>query len=138
MYSCNIAIELQGNSDIQIGIDNQLLFKESVSNNQTFCFTEQLEIGKHKIWIDNITENVIEILSVNFDDISTDRLRWAGVYYPKYSASYVVEQLKLGNSLEKSIKGRTYMDWKGKWELEFTVPVFTWIHQTENLGWIYN
>jgi hypothetical protein len=29
------------------------------------------------------------------------------------------------------------MGWNGRWELNFRVPIFTWIHQLENLGWIY-
>jgi hypothetical protein len=36
------------------------------------------------------------------------------------------------------LKNHTYLSWNGKWTLTFDVPVFTWIHRVQNLGWIYD
>jgi hypothetical protein len=35
-------------------------------------------------------------------------------------------------------KRDTYLDRNGYWQLNFTVPVFTWMHQVQGLGWIYD
>ena len=31
-----------------------------------------------------------------------------------------------------------YVDWNGIWVLDFTVPVYTWLHKVLGLGWIYD
>ena len=96
--------------------------------------------GTHKFFLEfrnktnHTPEMAIEIQQVSFEDIATDRMKWAGLYYPDYPEPWASQQTA---PLESVIKSSTFLGWNGRWELEFSVPIFTWIHKLENLGWIY-
>tara|TARA_R110000868_G_scaffold295331_1_gene555741 strand:- start:1003 stop:1431 length:429 start_codon:yes stop_codon:yes gene_type:complete len=81
---------------------------------------------------DDATTAVI-IDSVSFFGIRDPKFAWAGVYRPNYPEPWASEQTNLASELSP----HTYLGWNGCWSLTFGVPVFTWIHQTQNLGWIY-
>lgn len=86
---------------------------------------------------DNLDTAVI-VERITLNGITSPRFVWAGLYTPQYDPAYVDEYRRSGIELEKTIKHCNYLGWNGVWSLEFTVPVFTWIHQLENLGWIYD
>ena len=69
------------------------------------------------------------VKSISFFDITDSRFIWAGNYYPDYPEHYPDKTSPL--------PGQGYLGWNGVYRLEFSVPVFTWIHQTQSLGWIY-
>ena len=71
----------------------------------------------------------IEIESVTVEGITLDRLKWAAEYYPDYPDDYPEKK--------PIIKPATYLGWNGSWVLTFNMPIFTWIHRLENLGWLY-
>ena len=76
----------------------------------------------------------VVIDQVEFFGIADSKFVWAGVYTPKYPEPWYRQQpVKPPAELSQ----QTYMGWNGRWRLDFTVPVFTWIHQTLNLGWTY-
>ena len=75
----------------------------------------------------------VEIESVTVEGITVDRFKWAGIYTPNYPEPWASTQ----TNLQPTLQSATYLGWNGRWELPFSVPIFTWIHQTENLGWIY-
>lgn len=47
---------------------------------------------------------------------------YQGIYYPTNMES----------------RRDTYIAWNGVWILDFTIPVYTWMHKTQGLGWIYD
>jgi hypothetical protein len=69
------------------------------------------------------------VKSIGFFGIEDPKFVWAGVYYPYYPEHYLDKTSPL--------PGQGYLGWNGVYELEFSVPVFTWMHQTQALGWIY-
>jgi hypothetical protein len=77
----------------------------------------------------NDVDTAVEIVNVSFFGISDPRFVWAGVYYPDYPKHYPDKTSPL--------LGHGYLGWNGVYRLEFSVPVFTWIHQIQNLGWLY-
>ena len=81
---------------------------------------------------DDATTAVI-VDSVSFFGIQDPRFVWAGIYRPDYPEPWASEQTNLASELT----AHPYLGWNGCWSLTFGVPVFTWIHQTQNLGWIY-
>lgn len=72
--------------------------------------------------------------SVEFFGISDPRFVWAGVYTPQYPEPWLSEQKQ---KPPEQLPQQNYLGWNGRWRLDFSVPVFTWMHQTLNLGWIY-
>jgi len=74
-------------------------------------------------------DTAVEIVNVGFFGITDPRFVWAGVYYPYYPEHYPDKTSPL--------MGHGYLGWNGVYRLEFSVPVFTWIHQVQNLGWLY-
>lgn len=72
---------------------------------------------------------------VEFFGISDPQFVWAGVYTPRYPEPwYSEQQIKP----EPHLTQQNYLGWNGTWRLDFDVPVFTWMHRTLNLGWIYS
>ena len=82
-------------------------------------------------------QEAVIVESVSFFGIEDPKFAWAGIYQPKYPEPWASEQKSQGVVLKQQLVAHTYLGWPGKWTLTFTVPVFTWIHQTQNLGWIY-
>ena len=76
----------------------------------------------------------VVIDQVEFFGIADPKFVWAGVYTPIYPEPWYSQQLVTPPA---ELSQQTYMGWNGGWRLDFTVPVFTWMHQTLNLGWIY-
>ena len=80
-------------------------------------------------------DKAVIVESVSFFGVSDPRFVWAGAYYPEYPEPWASQQQ--GIDLETKLKSHSYLSWNGTWKLEFTVPVFTWMHQIQDLGWIY-
>ena len=78
---------------------------------------------------DHDHDTAVIVKEIKFFEISDPRFVWAGVYYPEYPDHYPDKTYPL--------PGHGYLGWNGIYRLEFSVPVFTWIHQTLDLGWIY-
>lgn len=76
---------------------------------------------------DAVTAVVIQ--RIEFYGISDPRFIWAGTYYPVYPDHYPGKKFKL--------PGQGYLSWNGTYVLDFQVPVFSWIHQVQDLGWLY-
>jgi hypothetical protein len=127
--------------EITYGIDQYTINTVPVQIPLTLHLNLPLTVGPHKFWLTFNNKNyndcqlekdldmAIEILSVTFEGMTLDRFRWAGKYFPDYPDHYPNKQ--------PVIESATYLGWNGKWELPFTTPIFTWIHQLENLGWLY-
>lgn len=79
-------------------------------------------------------DTAIVIDSIEFFGIQDPKFAWAGIYYPNYPEPWASQQLVRPPT---KILGQTYLGWNGIYYLEFDVPVFTWMHRIQNLGWIY-
>lgn len=132
----------------RIGLDNQLV-EHTITEPQWFEFTcgitgtRQLTIehyGKVKSDTDvvNNKDTAIIVEQIRLNELTSPRFVWAGVYQPEYPDYYVKEQLKQNKVLESKLSPHTYLGWNGVWTLDFTLPIYTWIHKIENLGWIYD
>lgn len=85
-----------------------------------------------------LKDKAVVIKSVSFNNIGSDRLLWQGRYHPRYPEPWASQQRSAGQDLPEYISAHTYLGWNGIWILDFDIPVFTWIHQIEDLGWIYD
>ena len=95
----------------------------------TCCLTVEL--------LDKQDQEAVIVQDVSFFGLRDPRFAWAGVYTPNYPEPWATEQRTQGVVLKQHLSPHTYLSWSGKWTLTFDVPVFTWIHRVQNLGWIY-
>jgi hypothetical protein len=78
---------------------------------------------------DDDSNTAVIIKDIKFFDISDPKFVWAGVYYPEYPEHYP--------NKTSPLPGQGYLGWNGVYRLEFSVPVFAWIHKIKDFGWIY-
>jgi hypothetical protein len=74
-------------------------------------------------------DTAIVVEQIHFNEITSPKFIWQGIYYPSYPQHV---------SGESELKFHNYLGWNGVWCLDFTLPIYTWIHQVEDLGWIYD
>jgi len=142
-YNTEIEIQLCGEDHpvITYGINDTKLDTITLNGVHTLKFNFDLSSGLNTIFIDfanktnDTPEMVVIIDSVSVEGLCLDRFKWAGSYTPVYPEPWASQQTE---PLLATMSSATYMGWNGKWVLPFTVPIFTWIHQIENLGWIYD
>jgi hypothetical protein len=152
-YNCELTIEIQPLyckewPYLTLGLDDQIIYNDRLSNLQTFTISKDLDIAKHYLWIKfsgKTNENTnasqdqaLIIKKVSFENITSDRFKWAAKYYPTYPQPWANEQKANNIDLPAELMNQDYLGWNGIWKLEFTVPVFTWIHKIDNLGLIYS
>lgn len=144
MYNIQICVEVE-----PIAVNNSPIIAYGSNNNKPkivklerltkLDFSNDYLFGENTIWIDffnkksNDPSTAIEIKYVIIEGIVVDRFKWAAKYTPKYPEPWASTQ----TNLESVIESATQLGWNGRWELAFTAPIFTWIHQLEHLGWLY-
>lgn len=106
---------------------------QTLTHTQEFKFDfvahDRATVNVHHVdKLDSDPDTAVEIVSVSFFGITDPQFAWAGVYTPAYPP-HLTGPCRL--------QGHTYLGWNGIWTLEFSVPVFSWMHQTLNLGWLY-
>lgn len=129
--------------NMRIGINDRL--EEVVLEKETtFKYSYDDVAGSGKLQLDffgkvmddtNTTtgqDTAIIIKEITFNGIANPRFMWAGIYYPIYP-DWIDH-----SAMPTIISQYTYLGLNGKWVLNFELPIFTWIHKVENLGWIYD
>ena len=145
-YDTRIQLSLAAGNDpsISFGIDEETIYTGKIHDSYLFIADLLLTKGTHCIWIEfeckdpNRNDQHVEIEYVEFEGMRLDRVKWQGIYQPKYPQPWASEQLALGNTLPPFRRGETWLGWYGRWSLVFEVPIFRWIHSVEHLGWIYD
>lgn len=134
--------------EINIGIDNDIK-KLILSETQTFHY-EFMSSNSSTLTVELLNktdgdtipnkglDKAVVIESISFFDITDPQFVWSGIYEPDYPEPWATQQRDQGVILLPQITNQTYLAWNGKWTLTFTVPVFTWVHKIQNLGWIYD
>jgi len=80
-------------------------------------------------------DSAVIIKQISFFSISDPRFVWLGQYTPDYPELWYNQQISKPAAV---LTNTDYLGWNGTWKLNFSVPVFTWIHQIQNLGWIHS
>ena len=141
-YNTRFAVTQTGTGSpvITYGIDDAVSNTIPINGNVTLHFSLDLTTIEHKFFFEfanktNDTPDMMVVVdSVAIEGITTDRLKWSGTYTPNYPQPWADAQ----RNLDQTLPGATHLGWNGRWELPFTVPIFTWLHQKEHLGWIYS
>jgi hypothetical protein len=124
---------------IQIGIDGDFAdVKLDRITTKHFKFVSQGSSNLQIILVDKRDQEAVVIQQVSFFGITDPKFTWAGVYKPVYPEPWATEQKTAGIELQPQLCPHTYLGWPGTWTLTFDVPVFSWIHKIQDLGWIYD
>jgi hypothetical protein len=128
------------NDDIQqiILSKDQIFHYEFISDKSSIITVELLNKTDADTVPDKGLDKAVIIESVSFFGISDPKFVWSGIYEPKYPELWATEQRDQGVVLKQRLSPHTYLGFNGKWTLTFSVPVFTWMHTVQNLGWIYD
>lgn len=125
--------------EIVLGCNNQQIENITLSpgaHNLEYNF--KLDNGKSKFYIDfknkqysEWSENsdmAVEIVNVQFQNLP-DNFNHLSFYVPDYPTE---EEKQKWDSVIHS----NYMGWNGRWYLEFETPIYYWLHQKLDLGWL--
>jgi hypothetical protein len=124
---------------IQIGIDGNFIdVNLDTITTKDFKFVSQDSCKLQVKLIDKKDLEAVVIQQVSFFGITDPRFAWAGVYEPVYPEPWATEQSDAGITLQPQLCPHTYLSWSGTWTLTFKLPIFSWIHNIQDLGWIYD
>ena len=148
-YGTNMATDYRVKIKIVLGAVKCPYVKISVDNQQQVCQIDQLTEFDYDFVTNDSTvgisvehfnkdntdaETAVEIVSIEFFNISDPAFAWAGNYYPDYPEPWYSQQTTKPATL---LPGQTYLGWNGVYKLEISVPVFEWMHKKLAMGWIY-
>jgi hypothetical protein len=102
----------------------------------------ELEFTASSGWLEVVfynkpdTDNTMAVVvdKIEFFGIADSKFVWPGVYTPVYPEPWYSQQEPKPLA---QLPQQNHLGWNGNWRLDFTVPVFTWMHRIQNLGWIY-
>lgn len=130
---------------IKLGI-NDNLEEVSLTHTTEFKFIHNLDSGNHILTIeflnktdsdsqlDSGLDKAVIIDKIAFFGISDPKFVWKGDYKPLYPEPWASQQSIPPPEISHS---HNYLGWNGVWKLQFQMPIFTWMHQVQDLGWIY-
>lgn len=139
-YQVKMKIRLRpvGNPWVKVGIDEYYQTKQLVTVTDfeyDFDATDSVTLTvEHFDKSDSDPDTAVEIVGIEFFGIGDPKFAWAGTYYPDYPKTWASQQEAMP---ARELAGQTYLGWNGIYKLTFDIPVFTWMHQTLNLGWFY-
>lgn len=120
-----VKIKINGETKTDLQIAEPIVF-DMAFDAENHAILEVEHYGKK----DDDPSTAVIIENISFFGMSDPHFVWAGNYYPDYPEHYQNKKPKL--------PGQGYLGWNGVYRLEFDVPVFTWIHRTLNMGWLYD
>jgi len=134
-YTVDISLLLRpiNRPDCRISIGNQT--QEFIVDQDTWIKLSLTGIGPYRLTVehrnkrDSDPDTALIVEQIRFNEITSPRFVWEGIYYPNYPCHM---------SGQSELKAHNYLSWNGIWQLEFTLPIYTWIHKIEDLGWIYD
>lgn len=136
--------------EVVAGLDDVILYQGQLQKETKISFDQKSRVGSHRIWVKFVNkrhddtnvhtgqDKAVLIKQIEFFGIQSPRFVWAGVYEPQYPQSWVNHLQQQGKIAESHLRYHDYLGWNGIWYLDFSLPIFTWIHQIENLGWVYD
>ena len=80
---------------------------------------------------DVLKDQLLNIKSIEIDEIDIGALVYEGVYTPTYPEPWATQQHEAGIELQKSFKNVTKMGHNGEWRFKFVSPFYIWL--LENL-----
>ena len=125
-----------GGQQLQVWLDQPRVFEfEYTASDHSWIEVEFLNKTDSDTVLATGLDKAVKIDFVSFFGIQDPKFIWAGQYTPVYPEPWFSEQQPRPNY---TVNNTSYLGWNGVWRLDFDVPVFTWIHQIQSHGWLYN
>jgi len=113
---------IQFEQDLTEGEMYNLIIKRTGKSNSQTVINEKGDI---------LNDQLLNIKSIEIDEIDLGGLVYDGVYTPQYPEPWATQQIKAGVDLPASFKSVTRMGHNGVWSFEFQSPFYMWL--LENL-----
>jgi hypothetical protein len=124
--------------ELVITLDDVLLVHDYLNCNKTLKFDVMLNTGTHTLNIELANKGRTDTKVDNTGKIIADKAIYIkNVTIEGYALSDFLHQATYYPAGRDSIKSN-YLGWNGVWKLNFDTPIFSWIHKTQNMGWIYD
>ena len=130
--------------DITVKLDQrELLSGKQSQDTLVIKLQEVLDPGPHRLSIcyHNMTKPSVDSgeMAVIIDRVCLQNVdhdfKIYSRYAPEYPTHWVDEHRSQGKYLASELHSN-YLGWNGVWFLDFHVPIYRWIHQQMNLGWL--
>lgn len=137
-----------GSPEIIVRFDNDILYQGLLTETRCFEIDKNLPKNQYQISVEfnnkqnsdtdiiNNLDKAVIIDRLSFNNIKSDNFKLEGIYYPDYPEPWASQQQAQGVVLKPQLPAVTYLGWNGVWRVNFSMPIFTWIHGVEKLGWI--
>lgn len=130
---------------VMLAVDETVVANRRIlGDSEIFSFNGFLDPGRHRLCLSfydkapDDQNQAVQIKELRMNGVLDPKFIWQGIYRPIYPEPWATQQKQAGNDLAREISNTDYLGWNGTWTLEFTSPIFTWIHQVQDLGWIYD
>ncbi len=127
--------------EISVRLNDEILLQGPQSQSTTIKICRSLPTGKHRLSLEFVNKNYdepmhmfVEIKSLKFQHLADD-FSHLSQYRPVYPDHWIKEQQDQGHSLPPVIHANQ-LGWNGVWWVDFETPIYRWIHQRLNLGWL--
>lgn len=130
---------------VTVRFDDEIIHDGLLLTETVFNIKRHLVAGTHALSVAmtgkkdcnsvNGNDMAIVVERIALNGIESSRARWNAVYRPEYPEPWLSQQVE---KPAEELKASCYLGWNGIWTLEFTAPVFTWLHNIEGLGDIYS
>lgn len=130
--------------NVTVDLDGDIYYQADVLGPVEIFIDRSLNQGSHELTVhfygktDLDQHQALRVSDLEIFGLSDKKFIWEAEYNPCYPEPWYTQQIQQGLMLPRSIKQVDYLGWNGTWNLKFELPVFTWIHRVQNLGWIYD
>lgn len=114
--------------------------EQQLTETTEFCFDFDWPQGACSLIVDHCHKHAhdahtaVIVQRIELFGITDPKFVWAGEYRPTYPEPWRSQQTTVPPAV---LPQHNYLGWNGRWQLNFEVPVFVWMHRTLDLGWLY-
>ena len=126
---------------ICVRVDDDIVAQGPQQRNLQININQDLDAGTHRLSVDFVNKNYKESTAINDMAVIINQVRFQhldndfkiySLYCPVYPEPWLSQQVVT----PAAVVHGNYMGWNGHWYLEFETPIYRWIHQRLNLGWL--
>ena len=119
-----------------VTVDERILDFGTLTEPKQIDFDVALEDGVHTINVGLKNKVDTDTIVVGGNIVNDKALIVSGISIEGYELDDFMYRATYFPTGRDSLKSN-YLGWNGEWTLEITTPIFTWIHETQQLGWVY-